>query len=384
MHVILLSYKQEVISSMYDKSYHFAEENQLSSPQLIYYEDGIRRNTEAAIRAAGGAGRLWPHVKSHKMQAMIRMQLEYGIRRFKCATLREAQMAAAAGADEVLLAYMPVGPNQEAYLRLCKLYPAVRFHTIGDDLDTLAHLGSLSDKPVSVLLDVDTGLHRTGVPISSLESFYREASKLPGIRMHGFHVYDGEDHQSLLQDRMDAVTRLEQAFFPVYDLIRSRFGPQIVIFGGTPSMPCFATCLSHYQDAFLSPGTLFLGDYGYSTAFPDMKYPPAAAVLTRVISHPGEGRFTLDCGTKALSCDQSVPGYLVGIPAEPVFQNEEHMVCRMRQGLESLRPVIGTVLYIIPAHICTTTILYPRVPVIHDGHLIGSWSVTARDRLTQF
>ena len=366
---------------MYTQQYHFAEEDQVLSPQLIYYEDGIRRNTEAVIRAAGGADRLWPHVKSHKMQQIVKMQLDYGISRFKCATLREAQMVAEAGASDVLVAYALVGPNQDAFLSLRQAYPDVRFYTIADDLETLAGFGAKAERPISVLVDVDTKLHRTGISFQSLEAFYVQAARLSGIRMCGFHVYDGEDHQTDPIERAEAVARLEQAFRPIYDSLCAKFGPQIVILGGTPSMPCFAEYLDHYPQAFLSPGTLFLGDHGYSTAFPDMDYPPAAAVLTRVISHPGSGRFTLDCGTKALSSDQKIPGYLLDIPADLLFQNEEHLVFQMKEGLEDQRPAIGSVLYMIPTHICTTTILYPKANVIKDGHLVGSWDVTARDRL---
>ena len=366
---------------MNDQKYHFAEEGLVPSPQLIYYEDGIRRNTEAAIREAGGAGRLWPHIKSHKMQQIVQMQIDYGITRFKCATLREAQMAAEAGASDVLVAYTQVGPNQDLFLQLRKAYPDVRFYTIADDLGILADLGAKADTPVLVLADVDTRLHRTGVPFAALEAFYTQAARLPGIRMCGFHVYDGEDHQSDLDERAAAVSRLEQAFHPIYEAISKQFGPQIVVFGGTPSMPCFAQYLSRYPHAYLAPGTLFLGDHGYSSSFADMDYPPAAAVLTRVISHPGKGRFTLDCGTKALSNDQKIPGHLLDIPADFQFQNEEHLVFQMQEGLENQRPAIGTVLYMVPTHICPTTVLYPKVDVVRDGHLVGSWDVTARDRL---
>lgn len=365
----------------YPDIYHFCDEQQIPSPQLVYYEDQIRRNTEAAIRAAGGAEHLWPHVKSHKMRQMVEMQLTYGIRRFKCATVTEARMVAEAGASAVLLAYAPVGPQQSAFLQLRDLYPSVEFYTIADDLDTLRLLGHLADTPVSVLVDVDTGLHRTGVAWEELQAFYEEASTIPGIQLCGFHLYDGEDHQIDPEERRQAVARLEQNFRPVYAAVQARFGEPLIIFGGTPSMPCFVPYLAQYPQAFLSPGTLFLGDHGYSSAFPDMEYPPAAAVLARVISHPGPDRFTLDCGTKALSCDQKIPGFLLDLPADILFQNEEHMVCRMREGFEDRRPAIGSVQYLIPTHICTTTILYPRVPVIRDGHLSGIWEVTARDRL---
>ena len=63
------------------------------------------------IDIAGGAARLWPHIKTHKMAEVVQMQIEAGIDRFKCATIAEAEMAAKAGAKHLTLAYPLVGPN---------------------------------------------------------------------------------------------------------------------------------------------------------------------------------------------------------------------------------------------------------------------------------
>lgn len=87
------------------------------TPALIYYKDEIFENTRKTIEIAGGAERLWPHVKSHKMKKMIEMQMAMSIHRFKCATLAEVKMVAECGAEHILLAYPLVGPeHQSVYL----------------------------------------------------------------------------------------------------------------------------------------------------------------------------------------------------------------------------------------------------------------------------
>ncbi len=63
------------------------------------------------IALAGGVDRLRPHMKTSKIPEVVRMHLDQGITRYKVATIAEAEMAAAAGAPDVLLAYQPVGPN---------------------------------------------------------------------------------------------------------------------------------------------------------------------------------------------------------------------------------------------------------------------------------
>ena len=74
--------------------YELKNTDTIISPSLIYYEEIIRENIKKAIRTAGSPERLWPHVKSHKSKDMVRMQMEYGITKFKTATVAEAEMAA--------------------------------------------------------------------------------------------------------------------------------------------------------------------------------------------------------------------------------------------------------------------------------------------------
>ena len=90
--------------------YELKNTDTIISPSLIYYEEIIRENIKKAIRTAGSPERLWPHVKSHKSKDMVRMQMEYGITKFKTATVAEAEMAAEAGAEKVILAYPLIGP----------------------------------------------------------------------------------------------------------------------------------------------------------------------------------------------------------------------------------------------------------------------------------
>ena len=144
------------------------------SPCLIYYEDGIRKNIEKAIQIAGSVERLWPHVKSHKSNEMVKLQLEYGICKFKTATIAEAEMAAMAGAKQVILAYPLIGPNMARFVHLSKAYPDTIFYGVEDDLGQLEKLSEVCkelDFEMPVLIDVNMGMNRTGAAINRV-SFY--------------------------------------------------------------------------------------------------------------------------------------------------------------------------------------------------------------------
>ena len=181
----------------------------MASPALIYYRDIILANIKRAIEIAGKADRLWPHVKSHKTAEMVRLQVDMGITRFKCATIAEAEMTAKAGDTShpsytshtlhIILAYPLVGPNISRFVRLAADHTQTVFYAIGDDFQQLSILSDEAGKAgikINVLVDVDVGMHRTGVPIDKLEGFYERSSALKNILLKGMHCYDGHLHDS--------------------------------------------------------------------------------------------------------------------------------------------------------------------------------------------
>lgn len=365
---------------MQSKTYALENTGEILSPALVYYADLIRENTRRTIEIAGSAERLWPHVKSHKMKKMIEMQMEMGISRFKCATLAEAEMVASCGARHVLLAYPLVGPNIAAFVALTKKYPDVNFYALEDDLTCLHALDAEAkrqDAAPGYFIDVNMGMNRTGVETARLYDFVLSIGETEAVTFSGLHCYDGHVHTSDLLDREAEVSDMVADIADVLD----RFDTQgvevpMIIAGGSPSFPCHAA----NPDVFLSPGTVFLWDSGYLANYPDLPFTPAAAVLTRVISHPADGIFSLDLGCKGIASDPVGPrGVVVGLEnAEALFQSEEHWTWRMLPGHKAERPAIGTVFYVIPTHVCPTTALYSAALVAENGRITDRWTVDAR------
>ncbi len=362
--------------------YSFEGEESVISPQLVYYKEIIEENIQRMISYAEGPERLWPHVKTHKMAEVVKLQMQYGIDRFKCATIAEAEMCAAAGAKKVTLAYPLVGPNIPRFLTLAKTFPETEFFAISDCTEQveLAAMAAVKEQTeIQMLMDVDTGQHRTGVPMEQVEAVYRQWAKLPGICMRGMHCYDGHRHESDCQVRNREVTALNEQIEPMKHALRdSGMDCGIIIFGGTPSFPCHQKLNRDY----LSPGTCVIQDAGYAAAYPDLPFEPGAAVLTRVISVQGEDTFTLDMGTKAVATDPNPErAVLVGMEyAATVLQNEEHWVVKLPPEHRADMPKVGDVMFAVPMHVCPTSALYPSVPVIEKGKLTDWWEVTARNR----
>src|ERR1041385_2223795 len=143
---------------MLDSLYQIVDTREIFSPGLVIFRDLVEKNLEEMIRVAGGAERLRPHCKTHKMREITRMQLERGIAKHKCATIAEAEMLAEAGATDIFLAYNPVGPHIRRVLRFVEKYPAAQFAVTADHSGPIAALGDAlasTGKTVGVLLDID-------------------------------------------------------------------------------------------------------------------------------------------------------------------------------------------------------------------------------------
>src|SRR3954468_10542784 len=102
--------------------YKVSNIDEVASPALLIYPDRVEENIRRMIEIAGGVERLRPHMKTNKLPEVVRMQIDQGITRFKCATIAEAEVAARCAAPDMLLAYQPVGPNVHRFVQLVQKY----------------------------------------------------------------------------------------------------------------------------------------------------------------------------------------------------------------------------------------------------------------------
>jgi D-threonine aldolase len=365
--------------------YAIDDVSSIFSPALIFYKDLIRKNIAEVIRLAGSPERLRPHVKTHKTREIVRLEQEAGITKHKCATLAEAEMLASCEAADVLIAYPLVGPNTRRLARLMQKYARTLFSVLVDHpqaAEALSEAMTAEGLKLDVLLDVDVGQHRTGIPPGdSALALYEQVDRSRGLRPAGFHVYDGHNHQESLDERRTAV---EVLLGPVLALraAAEKKGlpvPRLVC-GGTPTFAVFARM--ELPGLECSPGTFVLHDHGYGSKFAELAgITPAAVLLTRVISRPSPTRVTLDLGYKAVASDPPAGKrcVLLDVPDyTPVLQNEEHFVIET-PAAERFAP--GDVVWAIPTHICPTCAMHQRAYVVEGGRVTGTWDIAARDRV---
>ncbi len=360
--------------------YTIENESEIPSPALIVYADRAEQNIERMIRWAGGTDRLRPHVKTHKMAEIVRLQMAKGIRKFKCATIAEAEMIASCGAADVLLAFPQVGPNVARLVTLVQRFPHTHFSTIADDAFLIRHISTAmaqAQAKIDVLLDIDNGMHRSGIaPLPAAVELYRLLTELPGVVAGGLHVYDGHVRDQDINVRRVNVLKSWECVDEMIAQLRSSGWPvPRIVAGGTPSFPIHAT----FTDRECSPGTSVFWDVSYRTKFPELDFEPAALLLVRVISKPGGNRLCLDLGYKAVSPDNPWPRveFFAFPDAKLINHSEEHLAIETEFAA---RYRVGDVAYGIPYHVCPTCALHREAVVVRNGRAVERWKVLARDR----
>jgi D-serine deaminase-like pyridoxal phosphate-dependent protein len=353
----------------------------IDSPALLVFPSLVKKNIAEMIRMAGDVNRLRPHIKTHKTAEGIRLMMDAGISKFKCATIAEAELLAMTGAKDVLLAHQPVGPKIERLQQLTIQFPHTQFSTITDHLDAAKQLGEVFAKhsqSIGVYIDINVGMNRTGIaPDASALELYEALIQLNGIHFMGLHVYDGQHRQADPAAREKACDETFQAVYGLMDLMESKgYSRPFIIAGGSPSFSIHAK----KTDRDCSPGTNIFWDHGYGLICPEQDFTPAVHILTRVISLPATNRICLDLGHKAVASENEL-AKRVYFPDHPelkaVGQSEEHLVMELAPG-HGFKP--GDTLIGIPYHICPTVALHETLIAIEGDNIVGEWKVEARKR----
>lgn len=360
--------------------YEISNPQDVSSPAILLYPARIEQNLQQMIATAGDVRRLRPHVKTHKLPQIIALKRKAGISKFKASTIAEAEMTANAGAEDVLLAYQPVGPNIARLIELIRRFPQTRFSALVDDADNLARIGkaaAASGVVIEFLIDLNIGMNRTGIaPGDEAAALYRALCATPGLKAAGLHAYDGHLHSS---DRQALSKAVESAFAPVWklrdQLLSESLPVPAIIASGSPTF----ALLARHDDVELGAGTTVLSDIHHGQDTPAHAFVPAAVLLARVVSKPQPDLLCLDLGHKAVASEMPLPRVrLFGLEdAQALTHSEEHLVVRSARAAQYQ---VGDVVYGIPYHICPTMALHSEVWAVQDGRAAERWPVVARAR----
>jgi len=306
--------------------------------------------------------------------------MEAGVKKFKCATIAEAEMLARIEAPDVLLAYQPVGPKAKRLLALSQQYPNTKFSCLIDNdysASELSKIFLLKGAIIDVYIDLNVGMNRTGIAPNDAFSLYQHCQQWKGINIVGLHAYDGHIRD---KDFSLRTKRCDEAFAAVEALqkkiLQSESKNLVVVAGGSPTFSIH----SKRKEIECSPGTFAYWDKGYGELLTEQHFLPAALVVTRIISMPAPHTICIDLGHKSIASENSLPERVFFLNApnlKPVGHSEEHMILRVE---DDTRFQVGDLLYGLPYHVCPTVALHDQSAIIENHLVVKSWETLSRNR----
>jgi D-serine deaminase-like pyridoxal phosphate-dependent protein len=347
----------------------------LDTPHLLIDLDVVDANLRRLLTAAHERGvQVRTHFKSLKCGGLARYIGGRGGETFLCAKLNEAEVLADAGIRDILIANQVVGPAKMP--RLAALARHVQLRVCVDDagnVDALSHAMRDAGATLGVLVEVDIGMARCGVPPGEAAlRLARQIQDRPGLRFDGLQGYDG--HLQMLPDVHERRTRCVQGIEQLVGtrrlIERAGIAVAVVTGAGTGTWEFVAG-----QDGVteIQPGSYVLMDCAYHTVRPE--FGCALSILATVLSTRPKW-YVLDAGSKAISRDFGTP-VIKGRPEEKVEKlSEEHT----KVLAEPVPVKVGDRREVIPAHCCATMNLHRQCLAVRRGRVEAVWPIEASGR----
>jgi D-serine deaminase-like pyridoxal phosphate-dependent protein len=280
--------------------------DELETPALIVDLDLMEANLERmAAFFRDVPAKLRPHFKNHKCPDLAARQLDAGAIGITCATLREAECLVHHGVRSVLLANEIVDTAKiRRFAELARQADAIVCIDNEKVAAELAREARNRQAQVSVLVDVDIGLHRCGVPPGEAAIRLAQAAAGLGLRFRGLMGYEG--HVLRRPPGPEKAEAVAAAMGPLMQtkacLERTGMPVEIVSVGGTGT---YSLSGRYPGVTEIQAGSYLLMDTDYRKCCAD--FTPALTVLTTVLSKTEGERIVTDAGLKTLSCERGVP-----------------------------------------------------------------------------
>lgn len=345
---------------------------ELSTPLPVIDEDVLGANiarTQAYMDAHGLKFR--PHIKTHKIPAIAKAQVEAGAQGINCQKITEAEVFAEAGFEDLLITFNILG--REKLARLVALNGRISgLKVVADSETTVKALSQAfqTGKPLTVLVECDTGGGRCGVQTpAAAVALAKDIVEAPGLSFGGLLTYPKPDSEAAVETFFrTALEGLGELGIPC----------PIVSNGGSPSLFSAHKVPSATEHR---SGTYVYNDRSMVRAGHCSLDDCAMHILATVVSRPTEDRAILDAGSKALTSDLlgfADFGLIIDYPEAVITGlSEEHGTVDLSK-VTGRRPEIGEKVRIIPNHTCVVSNLFDSMTFHRDGIVTRVEDVKAR------
>jgi len=360
----------------------------LDTPALVLDLDKMEANIKEMADIARDAGvKLRPHIKTHKSPYIAKLQLKSGASGITVAKLGEAEVMVDAGITNICIAYPICGEIKLA--RLKELLGKADISISLDSIEVARGISSVGEEignRIPILLKIDTGLNRCGVPPGGdALALAEQIAPLPGVNLMGILTHEG--HALAKERSLEGIKRLAikvgKEMVETANLLRSRdINIREVSVGHTPTAKYIAYVPGITE---IRPGTYIFNDLNEIASGVGTTDTCAVTVLVTVVSIPTNDRAIIDGGSKTFSSDMLAHkentgfGYIRGHPDITVDHlMEEHGVLKLSNAREKLS--IGERLEIIPNHICPVPNLADKFYGVRHGLLEREIPILARGK----
>jgi D-serine deaminase-like pyridoxal phosphate-dependent protein len=357
-----------------------ADKTSLDTPALLVDLDVMEANIACMAAACCRGGVSWrPHTKGLKVPAIAHKALQAGAIGVTCAKLGEAEVMAAAGIRDILIANQIVTPEKIA--RLAGLRHHADVAVLVDDPGNVAALGAAARAAgvvLRTLIEVDIGMGRAGLqPGPAVLALAETIAQTDGVRLAGVEGWEAHTTQIVDQrEKSDAIAKAVGVLSDTANTLRAAGFPiEIVSCGGTGT----------YQITVEQPGVTevqagggILGDVRYRTKY-HVDHPYSLTVMSTVISRPSARRIVCDAGKKAMSTDSGEP---LPISIEGNYSlrfSAEHVKVELDVPNDSLQ--IGEKLEFVVGYSDTTVHLHDEMIGTRGNRVEVIWPILGRGKM---
>jgi D-serine deaminase-like pyridoxal phosphate-dependent protein len=351
--------------------------SELDTPALLIDLEALQQNIDLMAGRLRSRNVAWrPHAKAFKCPAIAHFLRRAGAIGVTVAKVSEAEVMAAGGINDILIAHLVVGRNKVA--RLAALQRQADVKVTVDHRDHVGPLGQAASEAgttIGVLVDVDLGMKRTGVAtVEAAAQLARLVSITPGLRFDGLMGYEG--HTLMIADPTEkraAVTAAIGKLMKARDTVEAQgCRCRIVSAGGSGSYQLTADIpgITEVQ----AGGGIFACRY-YTQACHVTGHVPAIAILATVVSRTYADRAILDIGQKSISQHQASPVLRDYPDCGVIGLSAEHTTVALGPAA-SLQ--IGEKVHVIPGYSDFTFVLHNRALGHSGGRVVAVWDLLGR------
>lgn len=351
---------------------------ELDTPALWIDLARMERNIAAIAAELSQAGVNWrPHTKGIKTPALAHVLLRAGAIGVTCAKLGEAEVMAAAGIQDILIANQIV--TEQKLVRLAHLQRQSAVKCVVDNADVVKLTGAIATgagTEIGLLIEVDTGMARAGLPVGpAVVEMAKLIQATPGVQFLGLMTWEG--HNLSLSDATEKRQGIEASIAQLgeaVDLVQAAgLEVPIVSAGGSGTYQITAHLPKITE---IEAGGAIFCDQSYQEWGVTLE--PAIFIRSTVTSRGTPDRLICDAGFKTVPRGFHAPKPLT-FDVESVVLSAEHGIIRLSEPGE--KPAVGEGFDMLLGYGDATVCLHDHIYGVRDGVVEAVWEVAGRGKL---